>query len=397
MTETFPPLRLRRNEERRLRAGHLWVYSNEVDTDATPLKSFEPGTAVEIQAHNGKALGTGYVNPHSLICARLVSRDPRHPLAPSLLVHRLNVALALRQRLFPQPYYRLAYGEADGLPGLVVDRYGDFCVVQITTAGMERLREAIIAALDKVVKPRAILLRNDSPIRELEHLPRYVEGEGIPDRAEVMEGPGRFLVAPRSGQKTGWFYDQADNRQRLHRYVKGARVLDVFAYVGAWGIQSLLHGAESAVCVDGSETALALARENAVLNGVETRLRTVHGDAFEVLRGLREAREQFDVVVVDPPAFVKRRKDGREGALAYRRVFEGVMQLLTRDGLLVACSCSHHFDRDQLVHTVLAGSRHLDRTASVLEFGQQAVDHPVHPAIPETAYLKAVYARILPA
>ena len=395
----FAPLRLRKDEDRRLRAGHLWVYSNEIDTGVTPLRNFEPGQPVAIQASNGKTLGTGYINPHALLCARLISRDLEHPFSPSLLVHRLNVALSLRERLYDRPFYRLIYGEGDGLPGLVVDRYGDFCVAQLTTAGMEQLKDAILAALQKVLNPTAILWRNDSRVRELEGLERYVADAfgTIPDTVTVEEDGLRFQVSPRTGQKTGWFYDQRDNRARLDRYVAGRRVLDMFSYVGAWGVRAAARGARKVLCVDSSTTALEQARVNATLNGVGDRVRTEQGDAFEVLKSLREARERFDVVIVDPPAFIKRRKDFKEGALAYRRLNEMAMQVLERDGLLVSCSCSQLFSRDVLVHTLLQGSRHLDRNLLMLEQGRQGPDHPVLPAIPETDYLKAIFARVLPA
>ena len=394
----FAPLRLRKDEDRRLRAGHLWVYSNEVDVAATPLREFQPGQPVTIQASNGKSLGTGYINPNVLLCARLVSRDPDHPLSPSLLVHRLNVALSLRERLYDQPFYRLIYGEGDGLPGLIVDRYGDVCVAQLTTAGMERLKEDVLAALQKVLKPAAVLWRNDSPTRELEGLERYVADAAstVPDMVEIEEDGLRFQVAPRTGQKTGWFYDQRDNRARLDRYVQGRRVLDVFSYTGAWGIRAAARGAREVLCVDSSTTALEQLAANAALNRVGDRVYTRQGDAFEVLKALREARERFDVVIVDPPAFIKRRKDFKEGALAYRRLNEMAMQVLERDGLLASCSCSQLLARDALIQTLLQGSRHLDRNLVILEQGRQGPDHPVHPAIPETDYLKVVLARVLP-
>ena len=395
----FAPLRLRKNEDRRLRAGHLWVYSNEIDVEATPLRNFQPGQPVAIQANNGQFIGTGYINPHVLLCARLVSRDVEHPLNSSLLVHRLNVALSLRERVFERPFYRLVYGEGDGLPGLIVDRYGDLCVAQITTAGMERLKDEVLAALQKVLKPAAVLWRNDSPMRELEGLERYVaEAVGeVPELVTVEEDGLHFQVAPRTGQKTGWFYDQRDNRARLDRYVRDRRVLDVFSYVGAWGIRAAARGAREARVVDSSAPALELARANAALNGVSDRLQFQQSDAFEVLKALREARERFDVVVVDPPAFIKRRKDFKEGALAYRRLNEMAMQVLERDGLLVSCSCSQLLSRDLLIQTLLQAARHLDRNLVILEQGRQGPDHPVPPAIPETEYLKMVLARVLPA
>ncbi|MDM7322674.1 MAG: class I SAM-dependent rRNA methyltransferase [Gammaproteobacteria bacterium] len=395
---TLAPLRLKKNEEHRLKAGHPWIYSNEVDTQATPLTDFAPGQQVVVVANNGKAMGLAYVNPHSLIVARMFGRGA-HRLDRSLIVHRLKIALSLRERLFPTPHYRLVHGEADGLPGLVVDRYGDVLVAQVTTAGMEAVREAIIEALVKVLRPAGILLRNDTLSRELEGLEKGIElayGE-VPEEVDVLENGATFRVRPWDGQKTGWFFDQADNRMRLARYVKGARVLDLFSYMGGWGVQALRHGASEAVCVDASALALTQARVNAELNGVDEGLRTLEGDVFEVLRGLREERERFDVVVCDPPAFIKRRKDVEAGLAAYRRVNQMAMQVLSRDGILISCSCSHHLQRDKLPELMWAAARHVDRSMQILEFGRQGADHPVHPAIPETDYLKAVYTRILPA
>ena len=391
-------LRLKPNQDRRLRAGHLWIYSNEVDTKATPLKAFEVGEPVVVQSAKGKFLGHGYVNPNSLICARLVSRDPEHLLDQSLIVHRLNIALALRERYYARPYYRLVFGEADGLPGLVVDRYGEHLVVQITTAGMEALREQVLAALLKVLKPASVLWRNDSSIRELEGLERYIEvahGE-VPDQVEVLEGDCRFEVSTMEGQKTGWFYDQAANRDLLMPQVAGKKLLDVCSYVGAWGVRAAGAGADTVTCVDVSRSALEQVDANAALNGVSERVKTLRADAFDALRQLKASGEKFDVVVLDPPAFIKRKKDLKEGALAYRRLNEAAMGLLGRDGLLVTASCSFHMDRDHLLRTVQQAGRHADRHLQLLQVGQQSPDHPVHPAIIETAYLKAFYLRVLP-
>ena len=392
---TLPPLILKKNEDRRLRAGHLWVFSNEVDISRSPLKGFEPGDLVEIQASNGHVIGTGYVNPNSLISARILSRDPRHPADRSLLVHRLNVALALRERLYPRPYYRLLFGESDGLPGLTVDRYGEVLVVQITTAGMERMKADVVAALEKVIKPAAILLRNDTGIRELEGLPLYTETAlgTVPDAIEVEEHGLKFQVPLAAGQKTGWFFDQYANRARLLPYVKGQRVLDVCSYVGAWGVQAAAHGDSSVTCVDSSGAALEWAGRNAAANGVQLTLKDA--DAFDALKELREAGEKFGVVVLDPPAFVKRRKDLAAGSEAYRRLNQLAMQVLERDGMLISCSCSHHMPAEDLLTGIQSAARHLGRDAQVLEQGMQAPDHPVHPAIPETAYLKAFYVRVV--
>lgn len=388
-------LRLGKNHDRRLRAGHLWIYSNEIDTEATPLKGFEPGQVVNIENAQGKWQGLGYVNPNSLICARLVTRSRGISLDGSLLVHRIKVAVALRERLYAKPYYRLLFGEADGTPGVVVDRYGDYLVVQITTAGMELLKDALIAALVKVLKPAGILMRNDSGIRELEGLSRYVElahGQ-VPDRVLVEEGGCRFEVSPGEGQKTGWFYDQASNRRAFLKYVAGARVLDVFSYLGAWGLAAARTGAADVTCVDSSAPALELLETTAAANDLA--VRTLRDDAFDALASLREAGERYDVIVVDPPAFIKRRRDIPKGQAAYRKLNQLAMQLLPRDGILVSCSCSHHLAQDELIGTVQQAARHVGRFAQIVEVGGHAPDHPLHPAIPESRYLKALFCRVV--
>ncbi len=389
-----PVLRLKRHEERRVAAGHLWIFSNEVDTAATPLTAFSAGAIVAVRSNRDRFLGYAYVNPHSLIAARILSRQTGFAPGPSLLVHRLRVALALRERLYDAPYYRLVHGESDLLPGLVVDRYGDVLVAQIATAGMEAQKEAIIAALDKVVKPSAVVFKNDSGARELEALPKYVEaGLGaLPARLTVVEAGLTFTTPLEGGQKTGWFYDQAANRRQFLPLMKGAkRVLDVFSYVGAWGVPAAHAGAEVS-CVDSSAAALEAANRNAAANGVQ--LRTIKADAFAALEDLHAAREKFDVVIVDPPAFIKRRKDAGKGEAAYKRLNQLAMQLLPRDGLLVSCSCSYHLEPGALLDAIQKGGRHLGRFVQVIASGGQAPDHPVHPAIPETRYLKAFLCRV---
>ena len=393
---TYKTLRLKDRADRRLKAGHLWIYSNEVDTKATPLKGFATGELVVIENAAGKAIGTGYVNPNTLICARLVSRDARYMLDKSLLVHRIKVALGLRERLFDQPCYRLIFGDSDSLPGLVVDRFGDVLVVQISTAGMEQVKDQIVEALVQVLKPSGILLKNDGTSRKLENLPEYIEvayGE-VPDEVELEENGVRFLAPVMTGQKTGWFYDHRLNRDRLRHYVKGKRVLDVFSYVGGWGVQCAAFGAEAVICVDASEKAVDLVHRNAELNGLQDKVGTMQGDAFEALKQLKAEGEQFDVIIVDPPAFIKRRKDVKAGELAYRRINEMAMRLLSKDGILVACSCSMHLQRDSMLDVLRAGSRHIERNLQIIEQGHQGPDHPILPAIPETEYIKAMTARV---
>lgn len=391
----LPELRLKPREDRRLAAGHLWIFSNEVDTARTPLVDFAPGALCRVVGDRDRFLGYAYVNPHALICARILSRDGRFPPGKSLIVHRLQVALALRERLYPTPYYRLVYGESDGLPGLVLDRYGDVIVGQVGTAGMEALKGEVLAALEKVIGPRSVTWKNDSGARELEGLPSYVEpalGEPI-DHAWVEENAVRFRVPIGTGQKTGWFYDQAANRSAFVKYVPGLRVLDVFSYLGAWGLAAAKAGAREVVCVDSSAPALELLQESAAAN--ELVVSTRRGDAFDVLAEMREAGEKFDVVVIDPPAFIKRRRDIPKGQAAYRKLNQLAMQLLPRDGILVSCSCSHHLSPDRLIDTVQEASRHVNRFTQVLEVGGHSPDHPIHPAIPETRYLKSLFCRVV--
>jgi 23S rRNA (cytosine1962-C5)-methyltransferase len=392
-TYALPELRLKRGEDRRLSAGHLWVFSNEVDTAKTPLTAFEPGALCRVVSDRDKFLGYAYVNPHSLISARILGRDAEHPPGKSLFVHRLQVALSLRNALYERPFYRLVYGESDGLPGLVLDRFGDVIVGQIATAGMEALKPQIEAALQKVIGPAALLWKNDSGARELEGLPSYVEpGFGdMPERIVVEEGGVTFQVPVNGGQKTGWFFDQSANRLALRKYVGGARVLDVFSYLGAWGLGALRAGATEVTCVDSSAAALDALQATAAANSLKPAV--IRGDAFDVMESLHAERRRFDVVVIDPPAFIKRKKEAPKGEAAYKRLNQLAMQLLDRDGILVSCSCSYHLEPGSLVTAIQRAARHVGRFAQIIEVGGQAPDHPIHPAIPETRYLKAFFCR----
>jgi len=395
---SLPSLRLKANADRRLRAGHLWVYSNEIDVAVTPLNTFEAGDQAILEAAGGKPLGIVALSPNNLICARLLSRDVKHVLDKSLLVHRLNVALSLRERLFDQPCYRLVYGDSDLLPGLVVDRFFDILVVQMASATMERHKDDVLAALIQVLKPSGILLKNDSAARDAEGLERYVDTAFgvVPEWVALEENGVKFEAPVIEGQKTGWFYDHRMNRARLAPYVKGKRVLDLFSYIGGWGVQAAAFGASEVFCVDASAFALDGVERNATLNGFAEKVTCVEGDVFAALRELKAAEERFDVVIADPPAFIKRKKDIKNGEAAYRRLNETAMRLLNKDGILVSASCSMHLDEDNLQNILLTSARHLDRNIQLLERGAQGPDHPVHPAINETRYIKSLTCRLLP-
>lgn len=395
---SLPSLRLKANADRRLRAGHLWVYSNEIDVAATPLGGFAAGDQAILEAAGGKPLGVVAISPNNLICARLLSRDVKHVLDKSLLVHRINVALSLRERLFDQPCYRLVYGDSDLLPGLVVDRFFDILVVQLASAAMERHKDEVLAALIQVLKPSGILLKNDSAARDAEGLERYVDTAFgvVPEWVALEENGVKFEAPVIEGQKTGWFYDHRMNRARLAPYVKGKRVLDLFSYIGGWGVQAAAFGATEVMCVDASAFALDGVERNAALNGLSEQVACIEGDVFAALKELKSAEERFDVVIADPPAFIKRKKDLKNGEAAYRRLNEAAMRLLNKDGILVSASCSMHLPEDDLQNILLTSARHLDRNIQLLERGAQGPDHPVHPAILETRYIKSLTCRLLP-
>lgn len=392
----LPPLRLKKNEDRRLRAGHVWIYSNEIDTKISPLKNFQPGEEVSVIAHNDQPLGTAYVNPHSLITARLFSTNRSARLNHDFFVARLQTALALRERLFSKPFYRLVFGESDGLPGLVIDRFGNTLVMQTSTVGMDSKSDVLCAALREVIPScEAILLRNDSQQRLYEGLTTTVDAAfGTPAKKIQLEENGLLFHAPLwDGQKTGWFYDHRLNRARLKNYVNQQRVLDVFSYLGAWGIQAASFGASDVTCVDSSALSAEWIMENAALNQVENKVRVVCDDAFTALKNMHTAKEKFDVIILDPPAFVKKQKDQKEGLLAYQRINEAALKLLSSDGILISCSCSMHVDYTDLIQAIRRASFATHYDVQILERGHQANDHPVHIAIPETDYLKMIIVR----
>lgn len=393
----LPAVRLNKHSEKRLKGGHSWVYSNEIDARQTPLKNFQAGEQVDVFNHQEKWLGRGYINPNSLIAVRLLSRQPKIAINASLLTHRFKIALGLRERFYDKPFYRLVFGESDGLPGLIVDRYGDYCVVAISTAGMEALRHEVLEAIDKVLSPKGVLFKNESNARTTEGLERYTEiaAGAIPEMVRLNEGGIEFDVPLQEGQKTGWFYDQAANRERMLKYVAGKKVLDVCSYIGAWSVRAQAAGAESVTSVDISSQALDWLEHNAALNGFAETIHLLEGDAFQALKALKQDDQRFDVIILDPPAFMKRRKDIKPGLAAYRRLNEMAIRLLNNDGILISASCSHHLATSELLKVIQQSARHNDRWVQVLEEGRQGLDHPVNPAIVETEYLKAYYCRVL--
>lgn len=397
MSEPTPILRLRKNEERRLRAGHEWIYANEVDTAETPLRSLPAGAACLVQDHRGKTLGRALLSPHSLIVARLYSRDAAREPDAAFFRQRSEQALALRETLFEQPFYRLVHGEADGLPGLVVDRFGDTLVVQVGTAGMEAHLDTLVDALDAVVRPANIVLRNEAAVRELEELPLYTRAARgvVPERISLVENGVAFAAPLAEGQKTGWFFDHRVARARMAPLAKNARVLDVFSYCGGWGVQAAVAGASEVTAIDSSSLALEYLHGNAERNGVQDRVRTLEGDAVAGMKELAAGGEKFDLVILDPPAFIKRKKDFKNGLAGYHTINELALRLVKPGGFLVSASCSMHLPAERLLEVMRSSARHIDRSLQMLGYQGQGPDHPMHPSIPETAYLKSWFARVL--
>lgn len=385
----LPELRLLPGHHKRVRHGHPWVFSNEVAMDAA-ARMLPPGGVVRLVAANGEALGLASFNPRTLIAARVLSRDPGAAIDADFVRARLAAALALRERLYPGGFYRLAHAEADGLPGCVIDRYGDVVSVQLNTAGAEHLRAPLLAALRDHLSPRAIVLRNDAPVRRLEGLPEAVETIGeIAGETRVQENGAAFLADLGEGQKTGWFFDQRENRARVAALAGGARMLDAYCYAGGFGVLAACRGAGEVTLLDRSESALALAMAAAARNGVDARCRTLRGEVFAELERLAAAGERFDVVVADPPAFVKSKKDLGAGARGYRKLARLAAALVAPGGFLFVASCSHHVDVPLFAEQVARGLDDATRAGRILCTSGAGADHPVHPHLPESAYLKA--------
>jgi 23S rRNA (cytosine1962-C5)-methyltransferase len=377
--------------DKRARAGSPWIFSNEIRMDDA-ARSIPPGAIVNVRGENGHPFGTGYFNPASLIAVRLLDDACDAVIDADFFAARLGRALALRERLYAQPFYRLVHAEGDGLPGLVIDRFGDTLSIQVGTAGMERQEGAILAALDRLMSPRTVIMRNDAPSRALEGLEsevRTVKGEGR--RIQVEENGARYFADLAQGQKTGWYYDQRDNRAFIAGLAKGASVLDAYSYAGGFGILAAKAGAKEVICLDSSAPALALAEESARANGVA--VKAVKADVFEELERLAAQGETFDIVIADPPPFVKSKKDLEAGARAYRKLARMAALVTGKRGILLMASCSHNISPDRFAAECAAGIGRTGRCAGLIRQAGAGPDHPVHPHLPESAYLKAlVYA-----
>ncbi len=384
---TRPVVTIQPGHHKRAALGHPWVYSNEIAMNAA-AKALPPGALVTLKTSAGEALGVAMFNPHPLVSARLLDRDAARIIDQGFFAARLTAALRLREKLYRRPFYRLIHAEADGLPGVVVDRFDDVLVAEINTAGIDRLEADFLAACNDVLRPRTIVLRNDSSARGVEGLPlgQRIIGD-LAGPIAVEENGCAFLADPVGGQKTGWFYDQRENRRAVAALASGARVLDLYCFSGGFAIAAARNGAREVVGIDRSEPALALARLAAERNKVACTFE--RADVFEKLESLAAAGERFDIVVADPPAFVKSRKDVGPGLRGYRKLARLVAALVAPDGFLFIASCSHNVEVESFAEAVRRGLHDANRTGRILLSAGAAPDHPVHPFLPESAYLKA--------
>jgi 23S rRNA (cytosine1962-C5)-methyltransferase len=388
-----PLVRLRPREGRRLRAGAPWAYSNELGKLPDGL---ELGALVRLEGDDGARFGTAMLNSHSLIAARVLDRDPEAEIDAAWFRARLRAAIDLRARVCDSAFHRLVHAEADFLPGLIIDRFDDVAVVQANTAGMDRLLPELLIALQAELAPRAVVARNDTAARAQEGLAQEVALlHGTEAQAVVVEAGLRFAIDPLAGQKTGWFFDQRGNRDRIAALAAGARMLDVFCHTGGFGLRAAAAGAASALLIDTSAPALAAASETAAQNWLAARVTTRRDDAFDAMAALAAAGEHFDIVVCDPPAFARSRKDAEAGLRAYARMARLAAALVSPGGLLFVASCSHHAPLEAFAARIAEGLFRARRTGRILATTGAGPDHPVHPALPETAYLKAQLIQLM--
>jgi 23S rRNA (cytosine1962-C5)-methyltransferase len=377
-------IKLKKKEERRVQRGHPWVFSNEVqDLPADAI----PGEPVEVRDFTGNFLGRGYMNPRSLIVVRILTRK-QEDMDTAFFTGRIGRARDLRKDLGFGESFRAVFSEGDGLPGLIVDKYADTLVVQSLTAGIDGMLDLVLAALRDVYCPKTIVLRNDTSSRELEGLgqeTRVVLGE-TSGMVEFEESGIRYRANAIEGQKTGFFFDQRENRLVLKDLVRGRRTLDCFCYVGAWALSAARYGATEVIGIDSSEKAVTLARSNAELNNLSAKF--VVGDVFEKLRELERQKERFGCIVLDPPAFVKSRAKVREALKGYKEINLRGMRLLEPGGFLVTCSCSHHIDQELFREMLIDAAWSAGRQARLLEMRSQSRDHPMLLAAKESQYLK---------
>ncbi|HMK55579.1 MAG TPA: class I SAM-dependent rRNA methyltransferase [Dissulfurispiraceae bacterium] len=373
----------------RVLAGHSWIFSNEL---ASSLKSYDPGSLVEVFDMRDNFMGIGYVNPNSLIAVRLLTRK-KESIGAEFFRKRLLDALQYRSRIgIAGDSFRAAFSEGDLLPGLIADKYGDCVVLQFLTLGMEKMKDLIIPAIDDVLAPASIVLRNDSRSRSLEGLPlvkEVIKGSLSP-LPVIREGNISFEIDPLGGQKTGFFLDQRENRLAMAGLVRDGRGLDLFCYAGAWGLQLAANGAE-VTFVDDSEAALSQVMSNAARNRLSDKCSCEKSDVFSFLKDRIREERRYDFIVLDPPAFVKSRLKVKEALKGYREINTLAMQLLREGGVLATSSCSYHIEKQAFVDMLRDSAREARKQFKLIELRAQGKDHPILLSVPETEYLKCAF------
>ncbi len=390
----LPVLRVCKQNVKAIADGCPWVMRHQA-IESSEWLSVMPGSLARVETERGGALGVGMVNPLSQIVCRMLSWQ-QEAIDQEFFEQKISAALAKRGVLFDTPFYRLIHAEADGLPGLVVDRFGEHIVVQVASAGMENLQAQWLAALDACINPATIFLRNDSGARKLEGLVQQtlsLKG-AVPELLPVMENGCTYFADVVHGQKTGWYYDMRDNRVMVAELARGKNVLDVFSHSGGFGVLAVQSGAASVVMVDASELALALAMRAAETNGVAERCRTIKGDAVAVMKQLADEGARYDIIIADPPAYVKSKKDIVSGMKGYEKVACHAAALVASGGYLFTASCSHHASRGAFNKAVLAGIARTGRTAEIIRQTGASRDHPIHPRLPQSEYLKGLLLRV---
>lgn len=398
MSEKIAQVILKKGREKSLVRHHPWIFSGAIQTQGQISAT---GATVAVESAPGQFLAWGAYSPHSQIRVRVWSFDPAETINSDFFARRLKRALAMRQKMFDFDQIsacRLVYSESDGLPGLIVDRYGDFLVCQFLSAGSERWKSVIIEHLRNLLPGAGIYERSDAEARKKEGLPLFTgvcAGNEPPALLEIRENNAKFLVDLRRGHKTGFYLDQRNNRAQAAEFARGARVLNCFSYTGGFGIPALLAGAAQVIQVDSSAGALELARQNLELNGLDAeKVEHFQSDVFTLLRKFRDEQRQFDLIILDPPKFVESAEQLLQGSRGYQDINRLALQLLRSGGILFTFSCSGHMERNLFQKIVADAALEAHQEVQIIRFLSQAEDHPVAANFPEAAYLKGLVCRI---
>jgi 23S rRNA (cytosine1962-C5)-methyltransferase len=384
-----------KTDGRKIRFGFPWVYQDQLVLDRR-TKALPAGSIVELEDSERMVLGCGAFNSDSKITFRMLDKDPKAVIDQAWFTQKIQTALNLRETLFAEPFYRLVHAEADGLPGIIIDRFGDTCVIQPNAAYSDVLFDALVGAVSDVTGVANIYKNASGRARGLEGLDdvsSWAKG-GVDAAIPVQMNGATYMADLTGGQKTGLFFDQRSNHAFTAQLTKDADVLDVFSHVGGFGLAALANGAKSATFVDGSAPALALAEQGAKASGFDAAITTLKGDAFSVMENLYNQDKTFDVVVCDPPAFAPSKPALQAGLRAYERAARASAQLVKPGGYVVLCSCSHAAGLDVFRAASLRGIGRAGRTAQIIHSGTAGPDHPTHPYLAESSYLKAIFLRL---